>query len=45
MVTIRLLLAGVTLLIAAMTTFVTVTPQPASARTFACIQMPDPVLA
>lgn len=45
MVTIRLFIAGVTLLTAALTTVVTVAPQPASAEAMACAELPEPVLA
>jgi hypothetical protein len=45
MFTIRLFFAGLTLLTAAMTTVVAVAPQPASAGTAACMELPHPVRA
>lgn len=42
---IRLSFASVAVLAAALTTFVTVAPQPASARVATCIELPEPVLA
>jgi hypothetical protein len=45
MFTIRLFLAGVALLTAALTTVVTVAPQSASGRVMACSDRPEPVLA
>jgi hypothetical protein len=45
MFTIRLFIAGVALLTAALTTVVTVAPQPASAEAVACTELPEPVLA
>ncbi len=45
MYTIRLFIAGVALLTAALTTVVTVVPQPASADMIACSEAPEPVLA
>jgi hypothetical protein len=45
MFTIRLSFACLAILAAAMTTVVTVAPQPASAGMTACIELPEPVLA
>ncbi len=45
MTTIRLLLASAFMLVAAMTTVVTVAPQPARAIGMACSEIPQPVRA
>ena len=42
---IRLSFAFAATLAAAMTTFVTVAPQPANAGTIACVELPQPVMA